>query len=49
MLDYEETDKATTPVPAGEADSKACILGPETGKPSIAKEMVAFLAGAVPV
>jgi hypothetical protein len=49
MLDYEETDKATTPVPAGEVDSKACILGPETGKPSIAKEMVAFLAGAVPV
>jgi triacylglycerol lipase len=49
MLDYEETDKATTPVPPGEEGSKACILGPETGDTSIAKELVSFLAGAVPV
>lgn len=49
MLDYEETKKATTPVPPGEEDSAACILGPETGRPSIAKELLSALAGVVPV
>jgi hypothetical protein len=49
MLDYEGTDKATSPVPPGEEKSRSCILGPETGQPSIAKEIAAFLAGAVPV
>jgi triacylglycerol lipase len=49
MLDYEETEKATTPVPPGEESSKACILGPETGDTTIANEIVDFLAGAIPV
>ena len=49
MLDYEETEKATTPVPPGEESSKSCILGPETGETTIAKEIVGFLAGVVPV
>jgi hypothetical protein len=49
MLDYEGTMAATTPVPAGEEDSAACIIGPETGNPSLAKDLVAALAGAVPV
>ena len=49
MLDYEETINATTPVPPGEESSKACILGPETGESTIAKEIVGFLAGVVPV
>ena len=49
MLDYEETNNATTPVPVGEEGSKACILGPETGESTIAKEIVGFLAGVVPV
>jgi pimeloyl-ACP methyl ester carboxylesterase len=49
MLDYEGTVNATNPVPAGEEGSAACILGPETGDPSIAKSVVSFLAGAVPV
>ena len=42
MLDYEETDKATIPVPAGEEGSKKCILGAETGERTIAKEIVGF-------
>jgi triacylglycerol lipase len=49
MLDYEETIQATTPVPAGEESSAACILGPETGSPSLAKRLVSDLAGVVPV
>jgi hypothetical protein len=49
MLDYEGTISATTPMPAEEQDSAACILGPEIGRPSIAKEVVSFLAGAIPV
>jgi triacylglycerol lipase len=49
MLDYEATMAAVTPVPAGEEGSVTCILGPETGAPSLAKELVAALAGAVPV
>ena len=49
MLDYEETMNATNPVPPGEVGSKACILGPETGESTIAKEIVGFLAGAIPV
>jgi triacylglycerol lipase len=49
MLDYEGTMQATTPVPAGEEDSAACILGPETGLPSLAKQLVSDLAGVVPV
>jgi hypothetical protein len=48
MLDYDGTMKATTPVPAGEQDSAACILGPETGNLSLAKQLVADLAGTVP-
>lgn len=47
MLDYEKVAKM--PVPSVEESSKACILGPETGTPSIAKEILGFLAGAVPV
>jgi triacylglycerol lipase len=49
MLDYDGTNKATTPVPPGEEDSKPCILGPETGASSVAKEFLSFLAGAMPV
>jgi triacylglycerol lipase len=49
MLDYEGTIEATTPVPAGEEGSAACILGPETGSPSLAKRLVSDLAGVVPV
>ena len=49
MLDYEETINATTPVPPGEEGSATCILGPETGETTIAKEIVGFLAGVVPV
>jgi triacylglycerol lipase len=49
MLDYEGTMTATTPTPAGEEGSKACIRGPETGKPSIAKDIVDAIAGTVPV
>jgi len=49
MLDYEGTMRATTPVPAGEEDSATCILGPETGNPSLAKQLVSDFAGIVPV
>jgi hypothetical protein len=49
MLDYEGTTQATTPVPAGEEGSATCILGPETGSPSLAKRLVSDLAGVVPV
>jgi hypothetical protein len=49
MLDYEATMQATAPVPAGEEGSAACILGPETGDPSLAKRLVSDLAGVVPV
>jgi hypothetical protein len=49
MLDYDGTIKATTPAPPGEESSRGCITGPETGHFSIAKEVVGFLAGAVPV
>jgi triacylglycerol lipase len=49
MLNYEETIKATTPVPAGEEDSATCILGPRTGNPSLAEQFVSDLAGIVPV
>jgi triacylglycerol lipase len=49
MLDYEGTMRSTTPVPAGEEDSAACILGPETGLPSLAKQLFSDLAGVVPV
>ncbi len=49
MLDYEGTKRATTPVPAGEEESAACILGAETGSPSVAKQLASALAGIVPV
>jgi hypothetical protein len=49
MLDFEGTMQATTPVPEGEKDSAVCILGPETGTPSLAKRLVGDLAGIVPV
>jgi len=49
MLDYEGTMQAITPVPAGEENSAACILGAETGAPSLAKQLVSDLAGVVPV
>ncbi len=45
MLDYEGTKQAATPVPAGEAASAACILGPQTGKPTLAAQLVSDLAG----
>jgi triacylglycerol lipase len=40
MLDYNATLQAITPVPAGEEGSAACIKGPQTGKPSVAKSLV---------
>jgi triacylglycerol lipase len=40
MLDYKATLQAITPVPPGEEGSAACIKGPQTGKPSIAKSLV---------
>ncbi len=49
MLDYEGTIRATTPTPPGEEGSAPCILGPETGSPGLAKELVDALAGVVPV
>ena len=49
MLDYEGTIKAITPVPSGEEGSAACILGPETGLPSVAKLIAAGLGNVVPV
>ncbi len=49
MLDYEGTMKAIDPVPAGEEGSAACILGPETGLPSVAKRLASGLAAIVPV
>jgi triacylglycerol lipase len=49
MLDYEATMAALTPVPVEEQSDFICILGPETGSPSIAKELVSLIAGAVPV
>jgi hypothetical protein len=49
MLDYEGTIKVATPAPPGEAGSATCILGPETGNPSLAKRLVSDLAGFVPV
>ncbi|MBV8615701.1 MAG: hypothetical protein JOY66_18305, partial [Acetobacteraceae bacterium] len=49
MLDYEGTMKAITPVPPGEEGSAACILGPETGLPSVAKLIAAGLGNVVPV
>jgi hypothetical protein len=49
MLDYEGTKHATTPVPAGEEGSAICILGAETGSPSVAKQLASALAGIVPV
>jgi triacylglycerol lipase len=49
MLDYEGTMRAVTPVPAGEEESAACVLGPETGSPSLAKALASALAGIIPV
>jgi triacylglycerol lipase len=49
MLDYEGTKRATTPMPAEEKDSAACVLGPETGSPSVAKQLASALGGIVPV
>ncbi len=49
MLDYEGTMSALTPMPAGEADSAACILGPETGLPSLAKVLAGAVGAVVPV
>ena len=40
MLDYNQTMRAITPVPAGEADSASCIRGPQTGKPNLAKSLI---------
>ena len=40
MLDYAETKAALTPVPAAEATSYACVIGPKKeGVASIAKSM----------
>jgi triacylglycerol lipase len=49
MLDYEETKSATTPVPAGEESSATCIVGPEVGRPSLAKLLLSAVGGMVPV
>lgn len=49
MLDYEGTMRAASPVRAGEEGSATCILGPETGKPTLAKELMSAIAGVVPV
>jgi pimeloyl-ACP methyl ester carboxylesterase len=40
MLDYAQTMKAITPVPAGEEGSATCIRGPQTGRPTLAKSLV---------
>ena len=40
MLDYDATHQAITPVPPGEELSVACIKGPQTGQPSVAKSLV---------
>jgi triacylglycerol lipase len=40
MLDYKATMQAITPVPAGEEGSAACIRGPQTGQPTLAKSLV---------
>jgi triacylglycerol lipase len=40
MLDYAATMAAITPVPAGEEGSAACIRGPATDKPTLAKSLV---------
>jgi triacylglycerol lipase len=49
MLDYEGTLPVIQAPPTDEASSAVCVLGPETGKPSLAKQLVAELAGLVPV
>ena len=49
MLDYEETKDATTPVPAGEEGSASCVVGPEVGRPSLAKLLLSAVGGVVPV
>jgi triacylglycerol lipase len=49
MLDYEGTKHATSPVPAGEEESATCVLGPETGRPSLSKQLASALVGIVPV
>lgn len=48
MLDYEGTRLAITPVPAGEETSAPCILGPETGRPSLSKLMLSALSATLP-
>ena len=40
MLDYTATMAAIDPVPAGEAGSAACIRGPQTDQPTLAKSLI---------
>ncbi|MFL5283053.1 MAG: lipase family protein [Rhodopila sp.] len=41
MLDYAQTMQAITPPPAGEEGSVTCIKGPNTGRETVAKSMIA--------
>lgn len=49
MLDYEATLPFIKTPPPDEKSSAVCVIGPETGAPSLAKQLVADLAGLVPV
>ena len=49
MLDYEGTMDVVASPPAGEEGSALCVLGPETGAPSMAKTLATALASFVPV
>ena len=49
MLDYEATIAVVKSPPAGEEESAMCVLGAETGTPSLAKTLASTLAGFVPV
>lgn len=47
MLDYEGTMDIVKSPPDGEGNSALCVLGPETGTPSLAKTLVNVLAKVV--
>lgn len=49
MLDYEGTMAMVRSPPAGEEGSAMCVLGAETGSPSLAKTFASSIAGFVPV
>jgi hypothetical protein len=49
LLDYEAVAAAIAPGDACSATGAPCVIGPETGNPTIAKRLLADLAGVVPV